>query len=140
MDIKPYERQAKYYETDQMKIIHHSNYIRWFEEARINYMEQWGISYLEIEAEGIVIPVLSVHCEYKSMVKFADNVLISLKLKEYNGIKMVICYEVKDKSTGQLRTLGESMHCFLNRKYHPISLKKENKKFDELFKKALYSG
>lgn len=43
--IKPYQHLAKYYETDQMGIIHHSNYIRWFEEARIDYMNQIGLTY-----------------------------------------------------------------------------------------------
>ena len=44
MQIVPYEHKAQYYETDKMGIIHHSNYIRWFEEARIDYMEQAGIT------------------------------------------------------------------------------------------------
>ncbi len=45
MMIRPYLHNAKYYETDQMGIIHHSNYIRWFEEARIDYMNQIGLTY-----------------------------------------------------------------------------------------------
>ena len=48
MNIKPYFHNAKYYETDQMSIIHHSNYIRWFEEARIDCLEQMGIPYDEM--------------------------------------------------------------------------------------------
>ena len=48
--IRPYEHHAKYYETDQMGIIHHSNYIKWMEEARMDLMEQIGLSYKEMEA------------------------------------------------------------------------------------------
>ena len=55
MKIKPYERNAKYYETDQMGIIHHSNYIRWFEEARVDAMEQAGIPYDKMEEMGIIL-------------------------------------------------------------------------------------
>lgn len=74
LKITPYEREAHYYETDQMAIIHHSNYIRWFEEARTDYMEKW-FSYEYLEEEGVMIPVLEVGCTYKSM-KFALVILL----------------------------------------------------------------
>ncbi|MFQ7173111.1 MAG: acyl-CoA thioesterase [Thomasclavelia ramosa] len=60
MMIRPYLHNAKYYETDRMGIIHHSNYIRWFEEARIDYMNQIGLTYKKMEEEGIISPVLSI--------------------------------------------------------------------------------
>ena len=66
--IRPYEHHAKYYETDQMGIIHHSNYIKWMEEARMDLMEQIGLSYKEMEAMEIISPVLSVSCEYHSIL------------------------------------------------------------------------
>ena len=71
-----YEHQAQYYETDQMGIIHHSNYIRWFESARIQYMQEIGVDYRDMEKEGIISPVLEVNCVYRSMVHFGDRVEI----------------------------------------------------------------
>ena len=71
-----YERTAFYYETDQMAIIHHANYIRWLEEARIFAMQQVGIDYAAMEKEGVQIPVLGVECTYRSMVRFGDTVNI----------------------------------------------------------------
>ena len=65
--IRPYEHTAQYYETDQMGIIHHSNYIRWMEEARMDLMDQMGFSYKAMEEMEIISPVLSVNCEYKSI-------------------------------------------------------------------------
>ena len=47
--IKPYERSVYYYETDRMQIVHHSNYIRWIEEARLDWMRQIGWDYKSIE-------------------------------------------------------------------------------------------
>ncbi len=79
--MKGYEHQAQYYETDQMGIIHHSNYIRWFESARIWYMNEIGVDYAGMEKEGIISPVLEVHCTYKSMVHFGDVVEIFPKVK-----------------------------------------------------------
>ena len=47
--IRPYEHHAKYYETDQMGIIHHSNYVKWMEEARLDLMDQIGLNYRQME-------------------------------------------------------------------------------------------
>ena len=76
-----YRRKVFYYETDQMGIVHHSNYIRWFEEARIDYMEQLGLGYDKMEEQGIISPVLSVEASYLRMLHFGDSVEIESWLK-----------------------------------------------------------
>ena len=131
--IKPYEHHAKYYETDQMGIIHHSNYIRWMEEARMDLMEQIGLSYKGMERMEIISPVLSVSCEYKSMVHFDDTVVIETKISEYDGIRMKLNYRMTDKKTGELRTLATSEHCFLTQSGKPISLKRSYPELDTKF-------
>ena len=120
-----------------MGIIHQSNYIRGFEEARTDRMRQMGIGYEEMEEQGIISPVLSVTCEYKSMSHFGDTVLIIPILKFYNGIRMTIEYSVTDKDTGELRCVGETRHCFLTRDGKPVSLKKSYLEMDRMFQKAL---
>lgn len=137
MNIIPYEHTAHYYETDQMGIVHHSNYIRWFEEARVDFMNQMGLGYKVMEENDIISPVIAVSCQYKSMTRFEDTVLVKAKVKEYNGIRLTIGYEVTDKVTGQLRCTGESKHCFLNKENKPLSLRKEHKGFDQMFQDAL---
>lgn len=128
-----YEHQAQYYETDQMGIIHHSNYIRWFEEARTNMLEQMGFGYDQMEKSGIIVPVLAVNCEYKSMVHYNDRVYIVPKIEQFNGIRLQISYRVMDKTTHALRAYGESKHCFLDATSRPISLKKVDKELYDLF-------
>ncbi len=132
-----YVRRAQYYETDQMGVVHHSNYIRWFEEARVAFLEEAGAGYREMEAEGIVSPVVSVSCKYRSMVRFSDTVLISLRIASYNGVKLFLSYEVRDKETGTLRCTGESSHCFLGPDGRPVSLKKTYPKYHEVFMKYI---
>ncbi len=122
--IKPYEHRTQYYETDQMGIIHHSNYIRWMEEARGDFLEQMNYPYFRMEENEIIIPVISVGCEYKSMVRYPQTVVIDTKISYYDGIKMNVQYKMSDKETGELRALGESRHCFLSRSGKPISLKR----------------
>lgn len=128
-----YEHQAQYYETDQMGIIHHSNYIRWFEEARTDLMDQIGFGYDQMEKRGIIVPVLSINCDYKSMVRYNDRVYIIPKIDVFNGIRLQISYRVIDKKTGELRASGESKHCFLNSNSRPVSLKKTDKDLFDLF-------
>lgn len=113
--VKPYEHNVKYYETDQMGIVHHSNYIRWMED------------------QEIISPVLSVQCEYKSMVRFGDTVVIETAIAGYNGIKLSVRYRMTDKETGELRTIAASEHCFLNRSGKPISLKRSYPEIDTKF-------
>lgn len=125
MKIKPYIRKAQYYETDQMGIIHHSNYIRWFEEARVDFMEQMDYGYNQAVESGIDFAVLGITCEYKSMVRFGDTVRIELEISEFSAAKMAISYRIYDNTDGTLRTTGESRHCYYhNQKKRPVSLKK----------------
>ncbi len=120
-----YIHQAQYYETDQMGIIHHSNYIRWMEEARIAYMDEMGFPYKRVEDAGIISPVLSVQCDYKAMTYFGDRVCIDVKLSSFRGVKYEISYEMRDEKTGELRAVGKSGHCFLNKNGRPSNIKKE---------------
>lgn len=122
--IAPYMHKAQYYETDQMGVIHHSNYLRWFEEARVDWMDRLGIGYDGLEAEGIVIPVLSAACEYKSMVRFGETVAIHLSISALSGSRMTVAYRVLNTATGELRTTGTTSHCFLKKGGRPVSLKK----------------
>ncbi len=131
--LRPYEHHAKYYETDQMGIIHHSNYIKWMEEARMDLMEQIGLSYKEMEEMEIISPVLSISIEYLSMVHFDDVVEIETRLLKYNGIKMEVEYRMTDKETGELRATAKSSHCFLSRSGKPISLKRSYPELDTKF-------
>lgn len=125
MEIKPYVRKTQYYETDQMGIIHHANYIRWFEEARVDYMEQMGFSYKKSVEVGIDFAVLGIHCEYRSMTKYGDTVEITIKITELTPFKMTIQYEITDAITHDVRVVGESKHCYYDgARKRPTSLKK----------------
>ena len=135
MNIKPYQHLAKYYETDQMGIIHHSNYIRWFEEARIDFMNQIGLTYKTMEKEGIISPVLEVSCKYLQMMYFDDIATIKGKIDEYSSVRFACSYEIYNQNN-ILCTTGTSKHCFINKDGKPVSLKKIKPEYDQLFKKV----
>ncbi len=137
MQLIPYSHKVQYYETDTMKIVHHSNYIRWMEEARVDMLEQMHLGYDVMEQSGVLSPVLFVNCRYKSMTRFPDTVTIFVRLTRYTGVKFSISYRICDARTGTLRAEGESEHCFIDQSGKPISLKRKFPQWDALFSQAL---
>ena len=135
MPFRPYRHKAQYYETDTMKIVHHSNYIRWMEEARVDMLEQMGLGYDVMERDGVLSPVLSVSAQYKSMTRFPETVEITVRLVRYTGVRFDIVYEMRDAATGSLRCLGESSHCFIDGSGAPISVKRKFPAWDALFRR-----
>lgn len=132
-----YTRPVHYYETDRMDCVHHSNYIRWFEEARVYFMQANGFSYEGLESSGLVSPVLSVQVDYHTMCRFGDTVEIVTELEQYTGTRTQFHYRVLDKATGQLRCEGRTRHCFITPEGRPVSLKKALPEYDRLIKEYM---
>ena len=128
-----YERKINYYETDGMGIVHHSDYIRFLEEARCFWLDNCGMPYADFERQGISIPVLAVNCEYKHHVAYDDTILIKVFVKEYNGVRMTIGYDVRDKNTGNTVIIAETKHCFTDTNLKPIRLQRVNPEFYDKF-------
>ena len=122
--VTVHEHRVQYYETDQMAIAHHSNYIRWFEEARIKLFDELGLGYKESEEAGIISPVVSVEANFKNMSRFYDTLLVKVWITDYTGVRCTLRYEITDKATGELRCTGRSKHCFINNEGRILSIKK----------------
>ena len=136
--MKPYMLKARYYETDQMGIIHHSNYIRWMEEARIDVLNQLGYPYRRFEEMGYMSPVLHAECEYKKSVKFDDEVKIVVSLEDFGKVKFTLRYDIYNMSEGGcLSACGTTRHCFLNKDGRPVMMNREMKEFSETMQKFL---
>ena len=121
--LRPYERSVYYYETDKMGIMHHSNYIRIFEETRIHYLSEAGMPFPEIEAQGILMPVLSVECSYLRPLRFGDSFSVELRITRFNGIRLYVEYTVRNKATGEVCAEGKSSHCFTDTELRPLRIK-----------------
>lgn len=130
--MEKYIHKVKYYETDKMGITHHSNYIRWMEEARIDFLDQIGFGYAKLEQDGIASPVIGIECDYKTSTTFDDEVEIEVAVKEFKGVKLIIQYTMTNAKTGDIVLNGISKHCFVNKESKPIILKRE---FPELAEK-----
>ncbi len=124
-EIKVFTRKINYYETDKMGVVHHSNYIRLFEEARIDFLSQAGLDYSKMEDSGLLIPVLTAQCEYRQSVKFADVVKIIPKIEVFTGLKFEVSYKVLSEDGNILHSIGRTSHCFLDSEFKPVRLKKD---------------
>ena len=124
-----YIRRAQYHETDQMGIIHHSNYVKWMEEARIRFLEEMGIDYRRLEESGIISPIVGISVQYKKTVRFDDEVHIGVYVKKYNGIRLELGYEMRDQADGAVCTTASSRSCFTKNGVI-VSLKKERPELD----------
>lgn len=111
--MESYRHTVHYYETDKMGITHHSNYIRWMEEARIDFLNQIGWGYDRLEEMGIISPVTALDCKYKISTTFPDEVFIDVIVEEFKGIKLRLRYEMRNQQ-GKTVCKGHSEHCFLN--------------------------
>ena len=94
-----------------MGITHHSNYVRFMEEARVDWMDQLGYGFDRMEAEGVVSPVVSVECVYKHPTTFKDMIDIVVEVEAMSSLKITFRYTMR--VDGNLVCTGRSTHCFL---------------------------
>lgn len=130
-----YIRKVHYHETDKMGVTHHTNYIKWMEEARIDFLDRIGWSYARLEREGILSSVIGVDCRYQHPTTFDDTVRIQVGVEEFKGVKLVIRYRMTNEATGDLVLTGKTTHCFTSPAGRPVILKKQFPEFDGILRK-----
>ncbi|MBR6228768.1 MAG: acyl-CoA thioesterase [Eubacterium sp.] len=130
-----YKHRVQYYETDKMGITHHSNYIRWMEEARVAYLSEVGWDYARLESLGVVSPVVAVNCRYVQTTTFFDVVTVEVGVDEFRGVRLKMKYIMKNEQ-GEVVCDARSEHCFLDREGNPIRLKKDYPEFYDILSRA----
>ena len=108
-----YQRKVFYHETDKMAIVHHSNYLKWMEEARVAFLESIGMPFEEVESRGIGSPVVEINVKYKKPAAFGDEVRVDIEITKYNGIKFEVDYAIVNVKNEEVLTTAHSSHCFL---------------------------
>ena len=139
MKLKPFSRKVFYYETDKMGIVHHSNYIRWFEEFRVDMIEQAGLPFETVEAEGVLSPVLSAECEYKLPFRFNDTFFIKGHITDFGGARFNVVYTVYDEN-GVVHAVGKTSHCFVDGDMRPIRVKKSFPHIYDVYNELFIGG
>ncbi len=122
--MTPWIHKVQYYETDQMQVVHHSNFVRWFEEGRIHMLEEAGCGYDQFEAAGIMSPVLTIEAKIMQSVRFGETVKIDTAIEKFDGIRLTVKYRVTRLEDGVICCTGSTGHCFQGRDGRLLSLKK----------------
>ncbi|KQC33222.1 thioesterase [Nonlabens sp. YIK11] len=124
IDIVP-----RYAETDQMGIVHHSNYLIYMEQARLDWLDALGFSYQKMEDSGVLLPVYQIDIKYKNPIKFGDEISVKTTLKNLPTTRVVFEYEITKKdgsvcATAELTLVFTDAKTFRPRKPIPEFLEK----------------
>lgn len=127
---------ARYGETDMMGIVHHSVYALYYEQARVDFIKQFGVSYLKLEQDGLMLPLINLGCSYKLPVHFADEIVVETTVAEIKPAKIKFAYNLYN-SNNQLVNSGFTEHGFVDSTtFKPINAKK---KFPDIYQKLAES-
>lgn len=137
--MENYKHIVQYYETDKMGVTHHSNYIRWMEEARVDFLKRIGWDYARLESMGVISPVVSVDGKYKKSTTFSDEVFVNVTVTEFTGVKLRLHYDILNDK-GEVAFEGNSEHCFMDETGRPIRLHKVYPDFYDRLKKLEEEG
>lgn len=129
-----YRRKVRYYETDRMGVVHHSNYLRLLEDARMDWIGDHVMDYGDMEKLGIIIPAVSANENFIRFLRFNDEFSVQMKLISFTGVRMEFEYEIYNVETGKLCFSGSSIHCFSrDGDYKPISVKRSHPEIYKAF-------
>ena len=103
----------RYYETDQMGFVHHSNYLRYFELARIEWISSLGLSYQKMEERGYLMPVIKANIDFKRPLTFGKSFRIKIESNKMPKVKFELTYEVLLEENEIIAT-GSTVLAFLS--------------------------
>ena len=115
---------VRYAETDQMGIVHHSNYPIWFEAGRTDFLRRAGASYSDVEAAGVLLPLYELTCRYKSPARYEDEIAVYTRIQELSRIRLILSYDVVLLKNGTLLASGETHHAFTDPSLKPLNAEK----------------
>lgn len=94
MIVKDVQIRVRYKETDAMGVVHHSNYVNFYEVARTEMLREHGTTYLELEKSGVMLPVRSVQMQYFVPARYDDLLTVRIIMKELPQVRMVFDHEI----------------------------------------------
>mgnify|MGYP000709299921 CR=1 FL=1 len=90
--------RVRYSETDQMGVVYHGSYIPYFEIGRVEWLRNKGVSYKSLEEDGVALPIVSMHINYKKPARYDDLLTVTTKLRNYSGVKIEFDCEIRNEN------------------------------------------
>jgi len=129
------EYHVNFFDTDAMAVVHHANYIRWFEIGRVEYLRKYGITLDDMMEDGFVFPITKIEAKYLSPGHFDDVLEIETTATALTKAKMAFSYRVLRKGTGEVLVTGRSQNVFTRKDTGHITRLPE--KYYEVFARAM---
>lgn len=119
------EITVRYAETDCMGVVHHAVYPVWYEVARTDYIKSVGMSYSEMERNGVMLPVTGITCRYRLPAKYDDELIVTARVARLTPARIEFSYTVAKKGEDEILAEGTSSHGFVDAEsFKPVSLKR----------------
>ena len=115
MEINRISFRIRYAETDQMGVVYYGNYAQYLEMGRVEWLRAFGISYKSMEEKGIMLPVISLHLNFRKSATYDDLITVVTKLRKKPGVRIEFDYEIFNESE-ELLVEGNTVLAFINMK------------------------
>ena len=124
--------KVRFVETDMMGVVHHANYLRWFEMGRVAYLRACGITLGELMDAGVIFPITEIKAQYKNSCTFDDDFEVQVKMTAFNKAKMEFNYKIIRLRDGAVSVEGHTRNVFTDKEGRIIRL--EPRWFDKIQK------
>jgi len=114
--------RVRYAETDKMGIVYYANYLIWFEIGRTDWLRATGSTYRSMEEDGIQLPVIEAHCEYRQGARYDDDVEIRTSARKLSPVRVQFDYEAVRRPDGAVLATGHTVHATIDRSGRPVRM------------------
>jgi acyl-CoA thioester hydrolase len=114
--------RVRYAETDKMGIVYYANYLVWFEVGRTDWLRETGWTYRSMEQEGIQLPVIEAHCEYRLGARYDDEVAIRTQARKLSPVRVQFDYEVIRRADDAVLATGHTVHAAIDSTGRPVRM------------------
>lgn len=124
---------VRFNEADPLGVVWHGHYLRYFEDGREAFGKKYSIAYLDFYKQGIAVPVVSVNCDYKRILRYGASMIVETTLEGTPAAKLIFHYKIFDKEKKHLVAKGSSVQVFVDVKTFELHL--TNPPYYEAWKK-----
>ena len=114
--------RVRYAETDKMGVVYYANYLVWFEVARTDWLRETGWTYRAMEQEGLGLPVIEAHCEYKASARYDDELQVKTTARLVSPVRLAFDYTVWRVGDSALIASGHTVHACVDQSGRPARL------------------
>jgi len=108
------ETQVRFSEVDSMGVVWHGNYVRYFEDGREAFGNQYAINYMDFYRVGVMIPLVKITCDFKKPLKYGDIAIIETRFVNCEAAKLQYDYTIYRNNTSEIVATGSTIQVFLN--------------------------